>query len=60
MDFWLSSEDLPRPEVACSTAAGEVVFALEENGMDAHHRLGRKLEKLLNGTVADHVGKRPS
>ncbi len=29
-----------------------LVFALKENNMDAHHRLRRKLEKMLNRTGA--------
>jgi hypothetical protein len=50
MDFWLSSEDLSRPENRIRFGGKRVVFALKENNMDAHHGLRRKLEKMLNGT----------
>jgi hypothetical protein len=52
MDFWLSSENLPRPENRIQYDGKRVVLALEENNMDAHHRLRRKLEKMLNATGA--------
>jgi hypothetical protein len=48
----LSSEDLPRPEKRIRYDGKPVVLALKENNMDAHHRLRRKLEKMLNGTGA--------
>ncbi len=56
MDFWLSSEDLPRPENrifydrrpgACSTSA--------DANMEAHHRLKKKLEGMLSRAGAHPV-----
>ena len=48
MDFWLSSEDLPRPENRIRLGDdGRVVLELTENNMEAHRRLRAKLESLL-------------
>ena len=48
MDFWLSSEDLPRPENRIRyNADGRVVLELTENNMEAHQRLRDKLKSLL-------------
>ena len=50
MDFWLSSEDLPRPENRIRIDGdGRVVLELTETNMEAHRRLRRKLEALLAG-----------
>ena len=55
MDFWLSSEDLPRPENRIQLGAdGRVTLAVTPNNMEAHHRLRAKLEGLLDGAGA-HV-----
>ena len=49
MDFWLSSEDLPRPENRIRLDAdGRVVLELTENNMEAHRRLRARLEALLS------------
>ena len=48
MDFWLSSEDLPRPENRIRLDDGRVVLELTENNMEAHRRLRAKLETLLS------------
>jgi choline dehydrogenase-like flavoprotein len=48
MDFWLSSEDLPRPENRISYDGERVVLDLTENNMEAHQRLTKKLEHYLN------------
>jgi len=48
MDFWLSSEDLPRPENRISYDGDRVVLALTENNMEAHHRLRKKLEHIVS------------
>ena len=48
MDFWLSSEDLPRPENRISYDGDRVVLALIENNIEAHHRLRKKLEQIVN------------
>ncbi len=53
MDFWLSSEDLPRPENRIRLMAdGRVMLDLTPNNMEAHHRLKAKLESLLDGAGA--------
>ena len=44
MDFWLSSEDLPRPENRIQYDAGRVVLDVTEQGQEAHQRLKHKLE----------------
>jgi len=48
MDFWLSSEDLPRPENRIFYQGERVILDITENNMEAHHRLRHKLEQLLN------------
>jgi choline dehydrogenase-like flavoprotein len=48
MDFWLSSEDLPRAENRIYYAGDRVVLDVKENNMEAHHRLKKKLEQILN------------
>ena len=48
MDFWLSSEDLPRPENRIFYDGGKVVLDLTENNMEAHHRLRKKLQEMLS------------
>ncbi len=53
LDFWLSSEDLPRPENRIFYEDGRVVLDLTENNMEAHHRLKKKLEHLL-GVAGAH------
>ncbi len=54
MDFWLSSEDLPRPENRIYYDSGRVVLDLAENNMEAHRRLKKKLEHHLG-----RAGARP-
>jgi hypothetical protein len=39
MDFWLSTEDLPRPENRIRFDGKRMVLALKEHYMDAHNRL---------------------
>jgi choline dehydrogenase-like flavoprotein len=46
IDFWLQSEDLPRPENRVSYDGDRVVLALEEGNMEAARRLRAKLEAL--------------
>jgi choline dehydrogenase-like flavoprotein len=55
MDFWLSSEDLPRPENRIFYDGDRVILDLKENNMEAHHRLKRKLEQILNRAGAHPV-----
>lgn len=53
MDFWLSSEDLPRPENRIRyDGDGRVVLELTENNMQAHERLRDKLKGLLSNAGA--------
>jgi len=47
LDFWLSSEDLPRPENRIRYDGKRVVVEQTDNNMEAHHRLKAKLESLL-------------
>lgn len=47
LDFWLSSEDLPRSENRIYYSGEKVMLDLVENNMEAHHRLRRKLKQLL-------------
>lgn len=48
MNFWLSSEDLPRPENRIQLGQdGRVTLSLTPNNMQAHHRLRAKLEAAL-------------
>ena len=48
LDFWLSSEDLPRPENRIFYDGDKVVLDLTENNMEAHHRLRNKLKQILS------------
>lgn len=54
MSFWLSSEDLPRPENRIRYEGERVVLDLTENNMEAHDRLKQKLERLMG-----HNGAHP-
>jgi choline dehydrogenase-like flavoprotein len=47
MDFWLSSEDLPRPENRIYYDGDRVVLDINEGNMESHHRLRKKLEDML-------------
>ncbi|HEX7325785.1 MAG TPA: GMC family oxidoreductase [Rhodanobacteraceae bacterium] len=47
LDFWLSSEDLPRPENRIRYDGGRVVVEQTDNNLEAHRRLRAKLEALL-------------
>jgi choline dehydrogenase-like flavoprotein len=49
MDFWLSSEDLPRPENRIFYDGERVILDIHENNLEAHHRLKQKLEHMLHG-----------
>jgi choline dehydrogenase-like flavoprotein len=52
MDFWLQSEDLPRPENRIYYDGYRVVLDVTENNMEAHHRLKKKLETMMNAIGA--------
>ncbi len=47
LDFWLSSEDLPRPGNRIRYDGDRVVVEQTDNNMEAHRRLRAKLEALL-------------
>jgi choline dehydrogenase-like flavoprotein len=47
LDFWLSSEDLPRPENRIRYENGRVVVDQADNNLEGHRRLRAKLEGLL-------------
>ena len=55
MDFWLSSEDLPRPENRIFYDGERVVLDIAEGDMEAHHRLKDKLRKMLAAAGARSV-----
>jgi len=48
MDFWLSSEDLPRSENRIRYDGERVVLDITEGNMEAHHRLKKKLKQILS------------
>lgn len=48
MDFWLSSEDLPRFENRIFYGGDRVVLDLKETNLPAHLRLRKKLEEILS------------
>jgi choline dehydrogenase-like flavoprotein len=47
MDFWLSSEDLPRPENRIRYDGQRVVLEITEGNLEAHRRLKGKLIEIL-------------
>ena len=51
IDFWLSSEDLPRPENRVYYDGDRVVLDVTDGNMEAHRRLKKKLAAIL--TAAD-------
>ena len=55
MDFWLQSEDLPRPENRIHYDGGRIVLDVQEGNLEAAKRLKRKLEKLLGAASAHPV-----
>ncbi|MBZ9848080.1 GMC family oxidoreductase [Mesorhizobium sp. CA14] len=48
MDFWLSSEDLPRPENRIHYDGDRVVLEMVETDLEAHRRLRNKLKQMLS------------
>ncbi len=55
MDFWLSSEDIPRPENRIRYEGERVVLDLAEGDLEAHHRLRKKLFEILGKAGAHPV-----
>ena len=49
LDFWLTTEDLPRPENRVTlNKDGDIVLSYTPNNLEAHKRLQDKLKKLMN------------
>lgn len=49
LDFWLTTEDLPRPENRVTVNAnGDIVLSYTPNNVEPHKRLQKKLQQLLN------------
>jgi choline dehydrogenase-like flavoprotein len=48
IDFWLTSEDLPRPENRIYYAGNQVHLDLTESNMEGHHRLRAKLREIAD------------
>jgi choline dehydrogenase-like flavoprotein len=48
LDFWLTSEDLPRPENRIRYDGHRVMLDLTESNMEGHHRLRQKLRGLCD------------
>ena len=55
MDFWLSSEDLPKFENRIFYDGDRVVLDVKETNLHAHRRLKRKLEDILSISGAHPV-----
>ncbi len=55
MDFWLQSEDLPRPENRIYYDGDRVVLDIHEGNLEAAKRLKHKLEKLMGAADAHPV-----
>jgi len=55
MDFWLQSEDLPRPENRISYDGDRVVLDIHEGNLEAATRLKQRLKHMLNATGAHPV-----
>jgi choline dehydrogenase-like flavoprotein len=48
LDFWLTTEDLPRPENRVSLdREGRIVLAYQPNNLEAHSQLRARLESLM-------------
>ena len=55
MDFWLQSEDLPRPENRITYDGDRVVLDIHEGNLEAAKRLKKKLEDLMSVAGAHPV-----
>lgn len=55
MDFWLQSEDLPDPNNRIFYDGERVVLDVTENNMEAHHRLKKKLERIMSAVGAHPI-----
>jgi choline dehydrogenase-like flavoprotein len=59
MDFWLSSEDLPRPQNRIYYDGDRVVLNLEEGNLESHRRLRKQLERILRENGAHGLAAHP-
>ncbi|HEX8288871.1 MAG TPA: GMC family oxidoreductase [Pyrinomonadaceae bacterium] len=49
LDFWLTTEDLPRPENRVTlNKNGEIVLSYTPNNIEAHNQLQKRLKNLMN------------
>ncbi len=49
LDFWLTTEDLPRPENRVTlNQNGDIVLSYTPNNLEPHKRLQKKLKELMN------------
>ena len=55
MNFWLQSEDLPRPENRIFYDGNRVVLDVRPNNMEAHRRLRQKLKEIMSAAGAHPV-----
>jgi choline dehydrogenase-like flavoprotein len=59
LDFWLTSEDLPDPENRVTLdREGNIVLSYTPNNLEAHGRLVKRLEYLLEHIGARHIIRR--
>jgi choline dehydrogenase-like flavoprotein len=59
LDFWLTSEDLPDPDNRVSLDPdGRIVLAYQPNNLEAHARLVKRLEYLLEHIGTKHILRR--
>ncbi len=59
LDFWLTSEDLPDPNNRVTLDRnGRIVLAYQPNNLEAHARLVKRLEHLLEHIGTKHILRR--
>jgi choline dehydrogenase-like flavoprotein len=59
LDFWLTSEDLPDPENRVTLdREGNIVLAYAPNNLEAHNRLVKRLEAILEQIGSRHIIRR--
>lgn len=55
LDFWLTSEDLPRPENRITVSRdGDIHIQYRQNNLEAHDRLNAKLSGILRKVDGNH------
>jgi choline dehydrogenase-like flavoprotein len=56
VDWWLTTEDLPRPENRITVdGQGQIVLSYTPNNVEPHRRLVRRLERILQQTGHAHT-----